>query len=127
MATDRIAPPAYVPHFIVTDVGGGRVRYSQLWQRRILVLIVGRPEDSDALERYASQLRDRRKDFDESEATVVVTTDAIQDVPAPSIVVADRWGEIQHRRHFAMTEPPDADDLLSWVRFVQNQCPECPP
>ena len=127
MATDRIAPPAYLPHFVVTAVGGGRVCYRDLWQRRILVLVAGHPDDRDALERYALQLRDRRKAFDDCEATVVVTTDAVQDVSAPSVVVADRWGEVQHRQRFHVEDPPGAEDLLSWVRFVQMQCPECPP
>jgi hypothetical protein len=127
MATEIIAPPHFVPHFVVEAVGGGRVRYSHLWQRRILVLVVGRPEDGEALRRYASQLNESRGAFDECDATVVVTTDDVRDFPAPTIVVADRWGEVQHRRHFAIAEPPDADDLLSWVRFVRDQCPECPP
>jgi len=127
MATDIIAPPGYVAHFEVTTVDGGRVRYRELWQHRNLVLVAGRPGERDGLALYASRLADRRREFDDSEATVVVTTDRVKDVSAPGIVIADRWGEVQYRRHFAVAEPPDVEELLSWVRFIQTQCPECPP
>ena len=127
MATDIIAPPRYIAHFDVTTVDGERVRYRDLWQRRILVLVAGRPDERDGLVPYASRLADLRRAFDDCEATVVITTDRVKDVSAPSVIVADRWGEVQHRRHFSVAEPPDVEELLSWVRFIQTQCPECPP
>ena len=117
----------YVAHFDVTTVDGEQVRYRDLWQRRILVLVAGRPDERDGLVPYASRLADLRRAFDDCEATVVITTDRVKDVSAPSVIVADRWGEVQHRRHFSVAEPPDVEELLSWVRFIQTQCPECPP
>ena len=53
MATDIIAPPRYIAHFDVTTVDGERVRYRDLWQRRILVLVAGRPDERDGLVPYA--------------------------------------------------------------------------
>ncbi len=59
-----------------------------------------------------------------SAAEVVVTTSAIEGVPQPGAVVADRWGEIHHVTTIDPTAP-DLDDLVEWVRFVRMQCPEC--
>ena len=121
----------YVPHFEVTATDGGRVRYRDIWQHRNLVLAVLPPDQQTAAVRYAHSLMRRRRDFDEAETSVVVTTDSVPGVAAPHVLIADRWGEIQH--NIAVPEPgdatalPDVDELLSWIRFVRMQCPECPP
>ena len=118
----------YVPHFDVATVDAGRVRYRDIWQRRNLVLVAlgQRP----APERYAAQLRASRDKFDDADADVVVTIDSIPGLPAAAVVVADRWGEIQHVEPVNTDESaplPAVDEILAWVQFVRMQCPECPP
>lgn len=120
----------YVPHFDVTTLEGRRVRYDEIWQRRNLVLVIISPQDREAGVRYAAQLRARRDAFDEGETTVVVTADAGPKLPARTVIVADRWGEILHLETASSGQSlqfPDVDELLSWVHFAQIQCPECPP
>jgi len=48
----------------------------------------------------------------------------------PRVVIADRWGEIVHIAsppHGQASQLPNVDEVLSWIRFVRIQCPECPP
>ncbi|HEY7186485.1 MAG TPA: hypothetical protein VH436_08050 [Vicinamibacterales bacterium] len=118
-----------VPHFDVTTLDGRRIRYQDIWQRRNLVLAVVSAADRDGAARYASELQARERDFDREETTVVVTADAVTGLPAPAVVVADRWGEIFHLEAASgsTSNLSDVDELLSWVHFVEIQCPECPP
>jgi molybdopterin biosynthesis enzyme len=116
-----------VPHFDVATLDGLHVRYRDIWQRRNLVLVVVRPDARESAASYASQLRRRRDEFERGETTVVVTSDVVPGVSPSTVVVADRWGEITYRETFADAEFPDIDELLSWVHFIQIQCPECPP
>src|SRR6266516_7099392 len=51
---------------------------------------------------------------------------AQQGLQTPSLIIADRWGEIwaawvggaDHRM-------PSAQDILQWLVFIEAQCPEC--
>jgi hypothetical protein len=117
----------YVPHFEVTTVDGHRVRYQELWQRRALVLVIVTASERNAAASYASQLGARRSEFEDAEATVVVTPDAVPGLSPRGVVIADRWGEILHIASPPPGEFPSVDELLSWVRFARIQCPECPP
>jgi hypothetical protein len=45
---------------------------------------------------------------------------------APAVVITDRYREIYHI--FRPTDPewpPTADEILSWLVFMNIQCPEC--
>jgi hypothetical protein len=47
-------------------------------------------------------------------------------VQAPGALIADRWGEIIHITAVAESaQSPAAEDLLGWLEYVQNRCPEC--
>lgn len=128
MATRTEARLGYVPHFDVITLGGQRVRYQEIWQRRNLVLVMVSPQDREAGALYASQLKSRQAEFEEAETTVVVTADIVPGLSAPRVVVADRWGEILHTEvPVDVSTLPSVEDLLSWVRFARIQCPECPP
>jgi hypothetical protein len=47
-------------------------------------------------------------------------------VPSPGVVVADRWGEVYYVQEAdrAAALPPPAE-LIDWLRFVRDECPEC--
>src|SRR5215813_5941434 len=68
----------YVPHFEVTTVDGGRVRYQEIWQQRNLVLVIVAPDQRSAAVRYAQQLADRQRDFEDAETSVIVSTDSVR-------------------------------------------------
>ena len=129
MAISREPRLGYVPHFDVTTVDGRRVLYDDIWQRRNLVLAVLSANERETALQYASQLQARAEAFEREETRVVVTIDALSTLPAPTVLVADRWGEILFRASASdpAWRPPDAEELLSWVHFAQIQCPECPP
>lgn len=127
MAAHTEAPLGYVPHFEVTTLGGQRVRYREIWQRRALVLVVVNANERAAAAHYASLLKARQDEFDEAEATVVMTADAVPGMSPRGVVIADRWGEILYSGSPPAGEFPSVDELLSWVRFARIQCPECPP
>ncbi len=110
-----LARGASVPFFDVTTTDGRRVRYDELWQRRALLLL-SVPEDADA--GVAASLRARVG----HDAEVVVTADALPGLSHPGVLVADRWGEVQH---VAPLGELDQADLAEWVCFVLIQCPEC--
>lgn len=129
MAVSREARLGYVPHFDVSTVDGRRVRYDDIWQRRNLVLVIISANERETAAQYASQLQARAEEFEREETRVVVTIDTVSTLPATTVLVADRWGEILYRA--SASDPdwrlPDAEELLSWVHFAQIQCPECPP
>lgn len=123
MSSRTEARLGFVPHFDVTDVDGRRVRYRDLWQRRQLLLALFEPEDVERADDLAMQLKARGDELDQTDTVAVVTTDVVPGLPAPRVVIADRWGEIQH----VVETLPDVDEMLSWTKFVRMQCPECPP
>jgi hypothetical protein len=108
-----------VPFFDVEAADGTRRSYRDIWQRRTLLLVSVAPPTVDAAQ-LAARLRERVG----GDAAVIVTADAVEGLPRPGVLVADRWGEIVH---VAPAEPGTVDvvDLADWVRFVQIKCPEC--
>jgi hypothetical protein len=116
-----LEPGQDVPHFEVTALDGRPVRYGDVWQRRHLLLIALGPSDDPAGRAYADRLERARADLSAHDTAVVITADAVAGVPVPGILIADRWGEIQHVEQGR----PEPDALADWLRFVQQQCPEC--
>ena len=121
-----LQPRESVPHFDVTTIDGVQVAYSTIWQRRNLLLIslhtggpaLLRPPLLGELEGCQEQLR--------ALATATVITDsAVEGVPAPAVVIADRWGEIYVVRRCHDTGLPDAAEILDWLAYIQQECPEC--
>jgi hypothetical protein len=115
-----------MPMFTVTNtVDGTSVEYQQLWQRKTLLLVSVPPEDATA-DAYVRSLSSRTEVLQELNTAFVATADVVPGVPQPGVVVADRWGEIYYVQEAAnaaaLTGP---DELIEWLRFVQNECPEC--
>jgi hypothetical protein len=109
---------AAVPHFEVDDLDGRPVRYTDIWQRRPLVLVTlaGRAYAADLAERLAVA----------PEAALVVTADAVPAVPPHAVVVADRWGEVYFAAGRATwRDLPAPGEVVEWVAFVERECPEC--
>lgn len=44
--------------------------------------------------------------------------------PVPVIVVTDRFGAVYSTIQVDETQPPTAEDVLAWLRFIELQCPE---
>ena len=115
---------AAVPHFVARGVDGSVVHYASIWQHRNLVLVTLPPMPAD--DRYADDLIGRKSAFDEQESTCVITREAIPGLPAPGLLVADRWGEIVHIvTPQALSELPSAEQLLQWLEAIEYRCPEC--
>lgn len=116
-----------VPHFTVRRPDGSDARYTDLWQRRNLVL-VSLPDqaENNGRDAYERALAAKRSEFETYEADCIVTYDAVPGVPQPGVLVADRFGEITFiGGGSSVSELPDPDDIVEWVKFVQYQCPEC--
>jgi hypothetical protein len=61
---------------------------------------------------------------------MVTQSEAVSKLPTPAALVADRWGEILYLETASGDQTfrfPDVNELLSWVHFIEIQCPECPP
>ena len=113
-----------VTHFSVNTFDNGRIDYSAIWQQKNL-LLVSVPA-SQAFHEYASSLADAIEQSPELQAQLVATADAIAGIGAPSVVIADRWGEIAF---VAQAEDaanlPERAEVIAWLRFIQQRCPEC--
>ena len=115
-----------VPHFDVTDVHGRAVTYGSVWQRRNLVLVTLPSAESEAATRYVSALTSRQEELARHDAECVVTRDAVDGLPPPGTLVADRWGEIAHvKAADDVAALPPVEELLDWLQYLQNRCPEC--
>jgi hypothetical protein len=113
-----------VPHFVVRRLDGSVVDYRSIWQHRNLVLVTLPRTPAD--DRYATEMAERKSAFDEQESTCVITREDIPGLPAPALLVADRWGEIVHVvMPQAATGLPSADLLLQWLEAIEYRCPEC--
>jgi hypothetical protein len=112
----------FVPMFRIRNiVDAAIVDYRDIWQRSNLLLIAVAHED--APDPYLAQLG---RHLAGNDTAVVVTTDPIPGVPAPAVVVADRWGEIQYIQTAGRaSDLPDAAELADWLDYVRYQCPEC--
>ncbi len=120
----KLQPGDAVPHIQVTTVSGELFKYATIWQRSNLVLaIVGA---SAADDQYARTLDAKAPVFRDHDAECVVTRDEVPGLPAPAVLIADKWGEIAH-----ITEPldsaglPGPTELIEWVDYVRRRCPEC--
>ena len=113
-----------VPHISFRATDGRSIGYLDLWQRKNLILVLLPAEAAFA--DYAARLEQTLRPALPADTTLVISHDALADLPAPAILVADKWGEI-HYVHAGSTlaEMPDADALLEWLTFVRVQCPEC--
>jgi hypothetical protein len=113
-----------MPHVEVRGAGGELFHYADVWQRRHLVLVAlpaSLPDTS-----YARELTARSAAFAAHDTVCVVTTDDVPGLPAPAVLVADRWGEIADVTAAARTEDlPTPSRLLEWAEAVDHRCPEC--
>jgi hypothetical protein len=114
-----------MPMFTATSVDGTPVRYEDIWQRKHL-LLVSLPNDDLTSAAYAQTLTVLEPDLTPHDAALIVTTTRIEGVPSPGVVVADRWGEVYYVQGAERASGlPTPDELMEWLRFVRNECPEC--
>lgn len=120
-----LQPHDLLPHFEVADLGGKHVRYSSIWQRKNLVLVM-LPDSDPPSRNYADRLMAKVRGLSDDDTEWIVTRDPVKGLPCPGVVVADRWGEIAHVVHSSQVEDlPPPDELIEWVRYLQYRCPEC--
>jgi hypothetical protein len=56
----------------------------------------------------------------------VITEGQVPGISAPAVVIADRWGEVVFAVEKAdVADLPAPQELMEWVNYVLNQCPEC--
>jgi hypothetical protein len=121
-----LEPGQRVPDFSVSSLDGTAVHYGDLWQRRNLLLVTLPPDASPESGGYAARLSARVAELTSNETACVITRNPVPGAEPPSVVVADRWGEIHFAAHAAgVADLPGPDELLDWLRYVQMQCPEC--
>ena len=115
-----------VPHFTVTTFSGESFDYSDIWQRKNLVLVLLPHADSAATTKFVDQLTAQMSELTSDDSACVITREGVSGVQSPAIVVADRWGEIHHLADGKTVDDlPGSDDVIEWLRYVQHQCPEC--
>ena len=120
-----LQPGRLVPHFTIAAMDGATVAYSDIWQRKNLVLVL-LPAESTASTKFIDQLTAKMSELTGDDSACVITRDRVSGVPSPGIVVADRWGEIhQVADGNTVDDLPGPDDVIEWLRYVQHQCPEC--
>jgi hypothetical protein len=121
-----LEPGGIVPHFEVTALDGRTVRYSTIWQRRMLVLIALPDAGQPGTDEYLSTLSASAPAFRDLETECVITRDVVPGLDAPGALIADQWGEIVFVvSEGAVVDLPPARELLEWAEHVRHRCPEC--
>ena len=111
------------PHFHVNTLEGHPFSYAIIWQRKNLLLVVLPRHDNESIRDYVRRLSSSELEVD---TACVVTRDPVEGLPAPAVLVADRWGEIIFvAARTNIEELPSAAEILDWVEYVRKQCPEC--
>jgi hypothetical protein len=113
-----------VPFFAVHTLDGRAVRYTDLWQRRSLLLIALADPDSMPARAYLDELARHGRALTLYATDLVITREPVQGLPAPGVLVADRFGEIFQVFDGSQGLPP-VPELVESLRFMQRQCPEC--
>jgi hypothetical protein len=114
-----------MPMFTAATADGTVVRYQDIWQRRNL-LLVSLPSDDPTSSAYATSLGGLESSLAAYEAVLLIVTTRIEGVPSPGVVVADRWGEVYYLQQADRASAlPRAEELMDWLCFVRNECPEC--
>jgi hypothetical protein len=115
-----------VSHFTVTNLNGDRFAYSDIWQRKNLVLVSLPHAESAASAKYVAQIVAQMSELTSDDTVCVITRDGVSGVTSPGVVIADQWGEIHHVCcGTRIDDLPSPYDLVEWLRYVRNQCPEC--
>lgn len=115
-----------LPFFAVTTVGGEKVRYADLWQRKNVLLVCLPAAATLEDDAYVGELTGRAEAIDACGAVPVVTRERVEGMPAPGLAIADRWGEVQYLAPSDSTRDlPDVQEILDTLDFVQRRCPEC--
>lgn len=114
------------PHVEVRTAGGELFSYAAIWQRRNLVLVTLPAAPSIAGDDYARGLAAMSDAFRARIAECVVTRDDVAGLPAPGVLVADRWGEIVYVTVGSdVRDLPTPQALLEWLDHLETRCPEC--
>ena len=122
--TTMLRPGDVFPHIQVKTLDGQTFRYAAIWQSKQLVLLVIGTSQADT--DYASAVTSRASEFSNRETECVVTHDDVTGLRTPSVVIADRWGEVIHiAEPSSSAELPSVDELIEWVDYVRRRCPEC--
>jgi hypothetical protein len=75
---------------------------------------------------YLTKILERLPELTAGDTACVATFDEVPNLRSPAVLIADRWGEVVFvGQSEAAGGLPDVDELLEWLRYVQNQCPEC--
>ena len=113
-----------VPHVQVTTLDGGVFSYATIWQQKNLLLVTLGGAVADRS--YVADLTGLRRALEERNTVVVITRDLVPGLPGTAVLVADKWGEVIHVAVGSDSAGlPKPDDLLDWVDYVENRCPEC--
>ena len=111
--------------FTASGADGTLFRYEDIWQRKNL-LLVSLPDDDPTAAAYATSLSVLKLNLAGYDAALLVTTTRLEGIPSPGVVVADRWGEVYYvRKADRASGLPSPDELIEWLQFVRNECPEC--
>jgi hypothetical protein len=115
-----------VRQFAVTTLDGSRFDYSEIWQRRNLLLIALTPTTSCVDSSYVSELTRRLEDLTDLETKCVITCESVLDLPPAAVIIADRWGEIYFiRAGVSVADLASVTEIMEWLRSIQHECPEC--
>jgi hypothetical protein len=115
-----------LPHFAVTTIGGDTFDYSSIWQRRNLLLVMLPTGDIRASGAMVAAVHELKSELDALDTTAVMTRDRPLGLPAESVLIADRWGEIIHLAPIDnAAAATTASELREWLEYVANRCPEC--
>ena len=106
-----------VPHFTADETFSGEsFDYSDIWQRKNLVLVL-LPHADSAASTKVDQLTARMSELTGDDSACVITRDSVSGVSSPGVIVADRWGEIHHVAEATTVDDiPGPDDLIEWLR-----------
>jgi hypothetical protein len=116
-----------LPHFEIADVSGAPFRYRDIWQRANVLVVCLAGAEPRAAERYRAAIERVREAVAATETRLLVTRHAIAGLPAPAVVIGDRWGEVQHltTADSSLAAFPAPEELLDWLHYVRMRCPEC--
>jgi hypothetical protein len=124
MSDDMLQRGDRISHFDVTTVGGERISYTAIWQQQHLLLLILPSTPADDEPSYLKALNLEMPKF--HDVACVVSRDAFAGMRGPGVVVADRWGEVIYAAGAeSVGQLPRVEELVEWLEYVRNKCPEC--